>query len=76
MKDEDITDEYYDPMLSYTRGSVRLVVEQQEDSLVITYAKMSLEDTYHLIINLVGEMSKKTGQSYNESLEDLKDIEE
>ncbi len=72
----EIVDEHYDEVLTYTRDSVKLVVEQQENSLVITYANLTVEDTYHLLINLVGQLSRKTGQSYNDSLDDLRDIEE
>jgi hypothetical protein len=68
-------DEYNDEE-SYTREGVKLVLEEQDDSLVITYADLNPEDTYHLVILLVDRLSQMVGQEYNQVLEDLKEIEE
>ena len=59
----------------YTRDSVKMVVEEDEESLVITYADLSVEDIYHLVIELVSRMAKITRQGYNDTLDDLKEIE-
>jgi hypothetical protein len=68
-------DEYNDEE-SYTREGVKLILEEQDDSLVITYADLNPEDTYHLVILLVDRLSQMVGQEYNQVLEDLKEIEE
>jgi hypothetical protein len=66
--DEDI-------QTGYTREGVKLVVEEQEDSLVITYADLNAEDTYHLSILLIDRLAGMVGQTYNGVLEDLKETE-
>jgi hypothetical protein len=60
----------------YVRDDVKLVVEQQEDSLVIVYANMTAKDTYELAITLIGKLSEITEQAYNGVLEDLKETGE
>jgi len=61
---------------SSTREGVKLVLEETEGSLVITYADLDPEDTYHLSILLIDRLAKMVGQSYNDCLEDLKEKEE
>ena len=68
-------DESYDEG-NYTREGIKLIVEEQEGSLVITYADLQPDDTYHLTILLIDRLSKMVGQEYNQVLEDLKEIEE
>lgn len=60
---------------NFTREGVKLVVEEQDESLVITYAELSGEDTYHLAILLLDRLAGMTGQEYNQVLEDLKETE-
>jgi len=62
--------------VDYVRDDVKLVVEQQEDSLVIVYANMTAKDTYELAITLIGKLSQITEQEYNQVLEDLKETGE
>lgn len=62
--------------LVYQRDSVLLVVESIEDSMVISYADLEVEDMYHLTTYMVEKMSNITGQGYNSTLDDLKEIEE
>ncbi len=69
-------DEGIDDEQSYIRDGVRLIVEEQEGSLIITYADLDVEDTYHLSILLIDRLAKMVGQTYNGCLEDLKEIEE
>jgi len=60
----------------YIREGVKLVVENVGESLVITYAQLEIEDLYNLTIELVDRMSKATGQEYNQTLDELKEVEE
>ena len=60
----------------FTREGVKLIVEQQGEAMVITYAALDLNDLYQLTIELVDRMAAATGQEYNQVLEDLKEIEE
>ena len=60
----------------FTREGVKLVVEQQGEAMVITYATLDLNDLYQLTIELVDRMAAATGQEYNQVLEDLMEIEE
>ena len=69
-------DEGYPEEDSYTRDGVKLVVEETEGSLVITYADLNPEDTYHLTILLVDKLASMVGQTYNGVLEDIKEVEE
>ena len=69
-------DESVEVEQSFVKDGVRLIVEETEGSLVITYADLDPEDTYHLVILLLDRLSKMVGQTYNAVLEDLKEIEE
>jgi len=69
----DVDEGYED---SYTRDGVKLVVEDTEGSLVITYADLNPEDTYHLVILLVDRLAAMVGQTYNGVLKDIRDDEE
>ena len=60
----------------YIRDSVKLVIEEVDDDLVITYADLNISNLYTLTIDFVGRMSEMTGQKYNDTLDDLKEIEE
>ena len=60
----------------FTREGVKLIVEQQGEAMVITYATLDLNDLYQLTIELVDRMAAATGQEYNQVLEDLMEIEE
>ena len=60
----------------FTREGVKLIVEQQGEAMVITYAALDLNDLYQLTIELVDRMAAATGQGYNSTLDDLKEIEE
>ena len=60
----------------YIRDDVKLVVESIDDSLVITYAQLEIEDLYNLTIELVDRMARATQQTYNSVLSDLMEIEE
>lgn len=62
--------------LIYQRDDVLLVVESIDDSMVISYANLELEDMYYLTTYLVERMSNITGVGYNETLTDLQDLEE
>ena len=59
----------------HTRDGVKLILEEENGSLNITYADLGIEDTYHLVILLVDRLSMMVGQEYNQVLEDLKEIE-
>ena len=65
----------YDEEESYTREGVKLVIEQEDDKMVMTYANLDVADTYYLVIDLIDRLSKMVGQEYNQVLEDLKEIE-
>ncbi len=69
-------DEAYGDDSAYIRDDVKLVVETQDESLVITYANLDPKDTYELTILLVEKLGQMVGQEYNQVLEDLKEIEE
>ena len=70
----DVDEGYED---SFTRKGVKLVLEEDsEGSLVITYADLNPEDTYHLVILLLDRMADMVGITYNEVLEDLMEIED
>ena len=58
------------------KDDVLLLVESVDGSMVITHANMGAEDTYHMVTYLVGRLSDITGQGYNSTLDDLKEIEE
>ena len=64
-----------DEYSNFIRDGVKLVLEEEEGKLEITYADLSPTDVYHLVILLVGRLSDITGQRYNATLEDLKEIE-
>ena len=68
----------YDEALGegYTKEGVLLIVEQQDEAMVITYAQLEVEDMYNLCIEFIDRMSKMTRQTYNQVCEDLKEIEE
>lgn len=69
-------DEAYGDDTAYIRDDVKLVVETQDESLVITYANLDPKDTYELTILLIDKLGQMVGQEYNQVLEDLKEIEE
>ena len=69
-----IYDDEYDDK-SYTREGVKLVVEQEDDKMVMTYANLDVAETYYLTIDLIDRLSKMVGQTYNQVCEDLKEIE-
>ena len=71
----DVDEHYVENEDNFTREGVKLVVEEQEGSLVITYADLLPDDTYHLVILLIDRLSAMVGQEYNQVLEDLKEIE-
>ncbi len=60
----------------FTRKGVKLIVEEQEERLVITYAQLEVEDMYNLCIEFIDRMAKITQQSYNQVADDLKEIED
>ena len=60
----------------FVRDGVKLVLEEEEGKLEITYAVLSPADMYHLVILLVGRLSDTTGQGYNDTLDDLKETGE
>ena len=60
----------------FIRDGVKLVLEEEEGKLEITYADLSPTDVYHLVILLVGRLSDMTGQGYNDTLDDLKETGE
>ncbi len=61
----------------FTRKGVKLIVEEQEERLVITYAQLEASEVYYLVIELVDRLSKMSGQDYNKTLEDLmEDVDE
>ena len=60
----------------YIKDGVKLILEETEGTLEITYADLSPNDTYHLVILLVDRLAGMTGQEYNQVLEDFKEIEE
>ena len=62
--------------LSYARDGLKLVVEEIDNSLVITYANLEAVDVYHLTIELVQRLGAMTGQGYSGTLNDLKEITE
>ena len=61
---------------SFIRDGVKLVLEEEEGKLEITYADLSPTDVYHLVILLVGRISDMTGQGYHATLDDLKETGE
>ena len=61
---------------SYTQPGVKLIVEEVDDSLVITYAQLGVEDIFNLCVELIDRVARITGQSYNETVADFKEIEE
>ena len=61
--------------LSYAREGLKLVVEKEHDSLVITYADLEAIDVYQLVIEFVHRLGAMTGQGYNGTLNDLKETE-
>ena len=63
-------------VVEYQRDDVLLLVESIDGSMVITHANMDIGDTYRMAIYLVGRLSDITGQGYNETLDDLKELEE
>jgi len=69
-------DEGQDDEQSYLRDDVRLIVEQQDEALVITYAELDAKDIYELTILFIDKMAKITHQTYNQVCDDLKEIEE
>ena len=62
--------------LSYAREGLKLVVEKEKNSLVITYADLEAVDVYQLVIEFVQRLGTMTGQGYNGTLNDLKEITE
>ena len=64
-----VIDDWIDP-------KVRMVVEQEAGELLITYADLSVEETVYLITALVEKVARIVGQSVNDTLEDLKYIDE
>jgi len=60
----------------YVKDSVKMIVEQVDERLLITYAQLELDDIYHLTIEFVDRLAQQVGQEYNQVLEDLKEIEE
>ena len=69
-----MTDEYEE--VTYMREDVLLLVESVDGSMVITHANMDITNLYHLTTYLVEQMSKRTGVSYNETCDDIKEIED
>jgi len=69
-------DEGYDDEQQFIRDSVRLIVEEQEDSLVLTYADLEPHHVYDLTIMFIGRLADMTGQTYNQVCNDLKEIGE
>ena len=62
--------------LEYQRDTVKLVVENIEDNLVMSYADLDMEDMFYLTQYFIDKLSSMTGQEYNQVLEDLKEIED
>lgn len=59
-----------------TQPSVKLIMELNDDgSLVMTYADMDVADVYNTVIYLVDKLANMTGGTYNNVLNDLKEIE-
>ena len=61
---------------NHTRDGVKLVVEDIEDKLQITYSDMSNREVWQFIVFLIDRVAHTTGQDYNQIVEDLKEIEE
>lgn len=73
---EDILDEWDEGKLEYQRDSVLLVVEDIDNSMLITHTKMDSEDIVQLVVFMIDKLSRFSGIAYNEILEDLKEKEE
>ena len=58
----------------YIKDGVKLILEETEGTLEITYADLNPSDTYHLVILLVDRLAGMTGQEYNQVLEDLREV--
>ena len=54
----------------------KLVVVEEEEKLVITYADLEAKDLYHLTIDFIGRLGSITQQTYNQVCEDLKETGE
>lgn len=74
--DDGIREEpYYDDIESY-KDKILLIVETIGNKTVITEANLELNDAYHLTIYMVGELSRMTGQPYNQVCNDIKEVED
>jgi hypothetical protein len=63
-------------VVEYMKDDVLLLVESIDNSMVITHANLTPEDTYHLTTYLVDRLGKMVGQKYNQVLDDLKEVED
>jgi hypothetical protein len=54
--------------------NVILAVKKEDGNLSITKANMETIDVYYLLTYLVDRLSKATGQEYNDTLDDLKEV--
>ena len=72
---EQILSEYEEGKLEYQKDSVLLVVEDVNNSMLITHTKMDAEDVFQLTIYMIGKLAEYTGQDYNSVVEDLKEKE-
>ena len=68
--------DYDEEVVEYMKDDVLLLVESIDGNMVITHANLMVGDTYRMAIYLVGRLSDITGQGYNSTLDDLKEIEE
>jgi len=58
------------------KEDVLLLVESVDGSMVITHANLTLKDTYDLTLYLLEQMSRITGVDYNETCDNMKEIED
>jgi len=75
MKDDIIEETYYDDVESH-KDKVLLIVETIGNKMVITEANLELNDAFHLTVYMVGELSRMTGQPYNQVCNDIKELED
>lgn len=60
--------------LKYQEDTLKLVIEEKDNSLVMSYANLDLEDVYYLSQYFIDKLATLTGQEYNKILNDLKEI--
>lgn len=58
----------------YQEDTLKLVVEQKDTQLIMSYATLDLEDVYYLAQFFIDRLATATGQDYNDVVEDLKEI--